>query len=210
MYLAPQINQVFETNKSKFIGELPYTTIQRRLNSVFEFPKDLKFKVESFEDFNVGEFNVSGLYDMTTDKRYVILNVSSLANNLCLTEYSFEDFKFLVSQAIQHETIHQDQYQFRQCDEDPVKLDFRNFSGTLDEEREYLSDLDEIDAYAHDIAMEIRFYYKNRNPYDVLKSIDKTRKISSYNYYRKTFKKCSWSKIKHKLLLKTYKWIPHV
>ena len=74
---------------------------------------------------------------------------------------------------------------------------------------EYYGDADEIDAYAHDIATEIKRYYPNRNPYEVLKNINKTRKVHSYNYYRRTFSKCEWGGIKKQLLKKIFNWIPH-
>lgn len=210
MYLSQQIDDVLESNRHKFIGNLSYATIIRRLGISFDFPKDLKFRFEKFKDVDVDEFMVSGLYDMAYNKKYIILNFSLYSDYLNLTEYSFETFKFYVSQVIQHETIHQDQWQYRDGTEDPVKLDFRNTTGTLREEREYLSDIDEIDAYAHDIAMEILFYYPKENPYNILKTINRRRKIPSYSYYKDTFKNTSWTKVRNRLLSKTYGWIPHV
>lgn len=210
MYLSQQIDEILEVNKHKFIGHLPYSTVIRRLGMVFDFPKDLKFRHEQFNDIDENEFSVSGLFDMTTNKKYIILNVSQYTNHLNLTNYSFNDFKFFISQVIQHETIHQDQWQYREGTEEPVKLDFRNFSGTLDEERDYLSDIDEIDAYGHDIAMEIKYFYPKEDPYNVLKNINKKRKIPSYTYYKHTFKNTTWTKVKNRLLLKTYGWLPYV
>lgn len=210
MYLSQQIDDVLESNRHKFIGNLSYATIIRRLGISFDFPKDLKFRFEKFKDVDVDEFMVSGLYDMAYNKKYIILNFSLYSDYINLTHYSFETFKFFVSQVIQHETIHQDQWQYRDGTEDPVKLDFRNTTGTLREEREYLSDIDEIDAYAHDIAMEILFYYPKENPYNILKTINRRRKIPSYLYYKDTFKNTSWTKVKNRLLSKTYGWIPHV
>lgn len=210
MYLAPAIEDILDSNKQKFIGGVEYYTLARRLSKAFGFQKDLKFKIETFDDIGKDEFTISGLFDMTTNTKYIILNFSKEHSQIKLSDYDFTTFKFLMSQCIQHETIHQNQWQYRDCDEDPVKLDFRNMIGTINEEREYLSDIDEIDAYAHDIAMEIKFHYPNQNPYHVLKRIDKVRKLQSYNYYRNTFKKCSWFKIKRHLLLKIFKWIPHV
>jgi len=210
MYLAPNIEKVFVENKSKFDGYLTYDTITRRLGKAFDFPKDLKFKIERYGDLKEQEYTVSGLYDMTCDKKYVILNVSKHSNTLNLSGHTYDEFSFLVSQTIQHETIHQNQWQHRDYIEDVVKLDFRNVYGTLSEEREYLSDVDEIDAYAHDIAMEIRFYYPNKDPYTVLRAISRSRKIPSYNYYKRTFGRCDWSAIKKRLLNKTYKWMAYV
>ena len=210
MYLAPEIDKVLDDNKHKFIGELSYNTIVRRLGLAFDFPKDLKFKVEEFKDVDVNEFTVSGLYDMINNKKYIILNVSDEGKSLEFDEKTFSSFKFLISQTIQHESIHQNQWQHRDDVDAPIKLDFRNFGGTIEEEREYLADIDEIDAYAHDIVMEMKYYYPKEDPYKVLRRIELARKIPSYRYYKYTFKNCSWYKIKKHLFSKIYKWIPYV
>jgi len=209
MYLAPEIDNLLYSNEEKFIGKLTYHTIVRRLSKLLDFPKDLKFRFETFDDIRPNEFTVSGLYDMYFDKKYVILNFSNKVNFIEFNKHSVEPLLFLVSQTIQHETIHQAQWSHREPEDEAVKLDFRNFGGTLQEEREYLSDIDEIDAYAHDIAMEIKRYYPSRDPYEVLKNINKTRKVHSYNYYRRIFSRCEWTSIKKQLLKKTYNWIPH-
>lgn len=208
MYLSEKINEALEKKKHKFVGVNGYYKIIYNLNRILG-SKDLKFKHESFSELDEESYSIAGLYDMTTDIRYVIINFSDKNLDFDLPEEGWEDFKFYLSQVIQHETIHKDQWQHRDRDEDPVKLDFRNLSGTKEEERSYLSDLDEIDAYAHDIAMEIKYFYPKKDPYDVLKHISKTRKLCSYNYYRKIFRGCDWSMIKNKLLLKTFKWMPH-
>ena len=69
MYLAPNIEKVFAENKDKFLGNLTHDAIVRRLGRAFNFPKDLKFKTERFSDLDSNEFTVSGLYDMTQDKK---------------------------------------------------------------------------------------------------------------------------------------------
>lgn len=209
MYLAPTLNKVLDDNENLFLGNLTYHTVVRRLSRIFNYPKDLKFKFETFDDLPSDCFTVSGLYDMFFNKKYVIVNFSNKQNTIWFDKYSVESFFFLVSQTIQHEAIHQHQWANREPEDEVVKLDFRIINGTLQEEREYLSDIDEIDAYAHDIAMEIKRYYAKRDPYEVLKNISKTRKIESYNYYRRTFSKCDWSKIKKQLYKKIYNWIPH-
>jgi hypothetical protein len=105
MYLAPEIDKVLDDNKHKFIGELSYNAIVRRLGLAFDFPKDLKFKVEEFKDVDVNEFTVSGLYDMINNKKYIILNVSDEGKSLDFDEKTFSSFKFLISQTIQHESM---------------------------------------------------------------------------------------------------------
>ena len=209
MYLAPDINKTLVDNEKIFIGQLTYATVVRRLNKIFGHSRDLKFKYETFGDIPLDDFTVSGLYDMFFDKKYIILNFSNKTNTIVFNRHTIEPFFFLVSQTIQHETIHQNQWMNRDAGDEAVKLDFRIMNGTAAEEKEYLSDIDEIDAYAHDIAMEIKRYYPNRNPYEVLKNIQKTRKLSSFNYYRQTFSKCDWYKIKKQLYKKIYNWMPY-
>ena len=208
MYLAPALDEKLESRKYRLLGAPYYETIVRVLRRAVG-EKDLKVRYELFDDFDENEYSVSGLFDMHENSRYVIFNFSKHSNNLWIDSKRWKEFKFLVSQAIQHETIHQYQWQNRDAGDEPVKLDFRNLVGASEEDREYLSDPDEIDAYGHDIAMEIKFYYPKKNPYQILANLDRTKKISSYLYYKNTFKGCDWSNIRKKLLLKTYKWIPH-
>jgi hypothetical protein len=209
MFLAESINDTLESKKSKLVGWNGYYTIVSVLNRAFG-QKDLKFKLETFDYFEKDDYSVSGLYDMNEDKKYIILNFSSRHIDITLQPYDWNKFKFLVSQVIQHETIHQFQWTFREPYQEKLQLDFRNFSGSKEEEKLYLSELDEIDAYAHDIAMEIKFFYPKRDPYDVLRNINKSRKLWSYFYYKKTFRGDEWQPIKSRLLKKTFKWLPYV
>ena len=74
---------------------------------------------------------------------------------------------------------------------------------------DYLAEIDEIDCYAHDIAMEIREFYPKMDPFVVLGSINKRRKIWSWRYYRNTFKHSpDWSEVRDRLLKKIYLWLP--
>lgn len=209
MHLGIEIDEILTSNKKKFVGRHTYSTITRRLGSIFNFPKDLKFKYECYNDIEPETFTVSGLFDMCYNKKYVILNVSKKDCSLYLDDCGFESFKFYLSQTIQHETIHQMQWSHRDEIDEAVKLDFRNMTGSINEERDYLSDIDEIEAYAHDIAMEIKYFYPDSDPLEILKTINKRRKVPSYSYYRKTFRNCDWSCIKNRLLNKTYKWMPY-
>jgi len=210
LYLSKDIDQRFTQNRNKFKGFVSYRSIATRLRNTFKGIDNLKFKVVKFEELDVNEFSVGGLYDQTTDMKYVILNLSKYSEEMLFDGHLWKDFSFLVSQTIQHETIHQDQFKHREdCDEE-AEIDFKFTPLDTVEDRYYLSDNDEIDAYAHDIAMEIKHFYPLRNPYEVLKSISSKRKLPSFSYYKNTFKGCEWGGIKKRLLLKTYKWIPHV
>lgn len=210
MYLSKDIDQRFTQHRNKFKGFVSYRAIATRLRNTFKGIDNLKFKVVKFEDLDVNEFSVGGLYDQTTNTKYVILNLSKYSEEMLFDSHLWKDFYFLISQTIQHETIHQDQFKHREdCDEE-ADIDFKFAPQDTVEDRYYLADNDEIDAYAHDIAMEIKHFYPLSNPYEVLKSINSKRKLPSFSYYKNTFKGCEWSDVKKRLLLKTYKWIPHV
>ena len=211
MYLAPAIDQVLEDKKSKLLGRLTYYQIAGTLTRGYkkaEIP--FKFRFETFDDYGPEDISVSGLYDMVEDIKYVVLNFPKQQKHYSVSNENWREFKFAVSQVCQHETIHELQWQNRDTGGEPCTLDFRNLTGSISEDKEYLADIDEIDAYGHDIAMEIKYSYPNKDPYEILKTIDSRRKVWSYIYYKKTFKGDDWSNIKNRLLKKTYQWMPHV
>lgn len=210
MYLSKDIDQRFTQNRSKFIGFVSYRALTTRLRSTFSDFNNLKFKIVKFEDLDVNQYSVGGLYDQSSDVKYVILNLSKYSEEMMFDAHNWKEFSFIISQTIQHETIHQDQFKHREDIDEKLEIDFRFVPLDTVEDRYYLADNDEIDAYAHDIAMEIKHFYPLHNPYEVLKSINSKRKLPSFSYYKNTFKGCEWSDIKKRLLLKTYKWIPHV
>lgn len=212
MYLAPIIDEVLESKKSKLIGRNTHYYVASVLNRAFQKVEPFKFRYETYEDYGKDDYSVSGLYDMDTDIRYIILNFPKNLKYFALEEKRWSEFKFAVSQVCQHESIHKCQWSFRngyETENEP--LEFRNKNDVpVDELQLYLSDPDEIEAYAHDIAMEIKFYYSKSNPYEVLKAAGKKRKLWSYSYYKKTFKDEDWDIINKHLLKKTYRWLSHV
>lgn len=209
MYLSQHIDDVLESKKHKLVGTSGYFNFITTLNRAFG-EKDLKFKYECFNDIEKDLYSISGLYDMSKDTRYVILNFSRDSFDFTLDLECWDSFKFFISQVIQHETIHQNQWIQREEVVEPIECDFKAMMSTnKEEEMDYLSEPDEIDAYAHDIAMEIKFFYPKKDPYVVLKNINNLRKIPSFGVYKKTFKGYDWSLIRKHLLLKTYKWIPY-
>jgi hypothetical protein len=68
-----------------------------------------------------------------------------------------------------------------------------------------LSDVDEVEAYAHDLAMEIEFYYSKYKINDVLRNPSRFRKLTTYKVYKNAFKNTDWTNIRKMLLKKTYK-----
>jgi hypothetical protein len=210
MFLAPVIDQTLESTKSKLLGRPSYSQITGVLNRAFKKTEPFKFRYETYLDYGEHDFSVSGLYDMEKNVKYVIVNFPREHSNFTISEKNWSELKFAISQVCQHESIHQNQWQFRELDGLPVALDFRNLSGDISEEKEYLAEIDEIDAYGHDIAMEIKYCYPNKDPYHILRTISGRKKLWSYNYYKKIFKGDDWSDIKKRLLKKTFLWLPYV
>lgn len=210
MYLSKDIDHCFNNNQSKFDGYVSYRSLSARLRHTFKSIDNLKFKIIRTNHLCVNEFSVAGLYDQSKNMKYVILNLSKYSNEMLFDKPLLKDFTFLISQTIQHETIHQDQFKHRKDTDLEAELDFRISAIDTVEEKLYLSDYDEIDAYAHDIAMEMKQFYPLSDPYDILKTIYSKRKLPSFSYYKNTFKGCEWDQVKKRLFLKTYKWIPYV
>jgi len=74
----------------------------------------------------------------------------------------------------------------------------------------YLADKDEIDAYAHDLALEILKYYFKNDPYVILSSLKNRRYCWTFQYYKRTFKNQDWVKVKKRLLKKTFLWLQRI
>lgn len=211
MYLATEIDQILESKKDKLTKSLSYFHLCEILNRAFKKTIPFKFKYETYREYERNAYSISGLYDMDEDVKYIIFNLSDSTKSLYLGENRWKEFRFSVSQVCQHETIHQLQWQHRDSGSyEKYPLEFRECKGSREEEKEYLSDPDEIDAYAHDIAMEIKFFYPKHDPVHILKTISQRKKVWSYSYYKRTFKNDDWNYIRTPLLKKAYRWLPHV
>lgn len=211
MYLAGLIDHVLEDSKYMLVGKTYHQILADTLTKQFEKHEPFIFRIERHLFLSVTDLAVSGLYDQEEDKKYITLNVSKHFKKYQLEPDKWSDFKFLVSQVCQHESIHQNQWRKRGIEHfefDPVI--FKSEKTSRLEQQLYLADLDEIDAYAHDIAMEIKYYYPKCNPYTILKNISKKRKLWSYTFYKNTFRGEDWSYIRQQLHKKIYSWLPHV
>lgn len=206
MYLTTDIDNLLEDNKFRFMNEsITYKAMQRRLNKLFKKQHNVEFKIEKYDDFENDAISFSGIYDMFEEKTYIILNVSDHTDNIKV--HKWEYFKFLLSQCIQHEKIHECQWSFRSCDEPCEKQWRESDKRDINDERLYLSERDELEAYGHDIALEIKYFYPNSDPMYVLSNINNYKRITSWNYYKKTFKGVNWLSLKKILLKKAFYWI---
>jgi hypothetical protein len=219
MYLASKLHKEIEKHfpPDDIIGsELTYGQISRRMNKILR-PLGAKGKI--VRDVNLKNtvssyqyYSFSGHYDTEEKVIPIVINAHFAPNKkkFLFTRARYNGFMFMLSQTIQHEFIHKSQYEFRPEHSDRLIKVYH--SDKLSKKRlkhiEYLSTWCEIEAYAHDIAMEINQYYPTSNPATILKYIDGHRKLYSYKFYKDAFKGTEWDRLKKSLMRKIWRWIP--
>jgi hypothetical protein len=201
----------------KFIGKsVTYRDLSKMLNALLR-PLGAKARVVRDEDItaitNKREiFDFSGYFDTQIESFpiCVILHVAHDKNTLSFTREKYNKFLFWLSRVVQHEFIHKSQFTFRpEQAEKKLKVYFsKRISKQRVEQIEYLREFCEVEAYAHDLALEINTHYANVTAEKIIKNIDKYRKLQTFVKYKTAFKGTEWSRVRKSLLKKTLKWIP--
>ena len=217
MYLANKLHKELKNHFSDdIIGqEVPYGIISRKLNKILG-PMGAKISIKRDKELRVNKgckqqfYSFSGYYDTDTEDIRLFIHFPSNRKTFKFTKTNYKGMVFMFSQIVQHEFIHQSQYAFRPEQSDRlVKV---HHSDRLSKPRlkqiEYLSSWCEIEAYAHDIAMEIKQYYSHVKPELVIRHIDSQKKLYSYRVYKDAFKGTDWDRLKKSLLRKIWRWIP--
>jgi hypothetical protein len=154
-------------------------------------------KIELNENFG---YILGASYDSDIDQIGIDVFLKSDDFRFSLREKEWKLFRFKMSQIIQHELIHREQYK---------KKNVEGFC-SVSNARSYLSNPDEIDAYSHDIAMEILYFYGESQKYKIIRNISRKKEVESYRMYENTFKNSNWESIRKKLIKKTYLWLNYV
>ena len=104
------------------------------------------------------------------------------------TQKTWDKFKYRVIQTLMHEMIHFMQYDRRYDESSNYVVPYKRVGHSLkDAERRYLSEFDEIQAYAHCVYLDFKMKKPNV-PIDVLLSrCKKHRDSSTLHYFLKTF-----------------------
>lgn len=220
MYLANKIHKELKQyfSADELIGrEVPYGEISKRLNKILR-PIGAKIRVNRDKTLKVKRgskrqvYGFAGYYDTGRKKNAIVLsiNLPPSRNTFKFTRTNYNGLTFMFSQIVQHEFIHESQFAFRpeQAERKVKVLHSNKISKKRLDEIEYLREWCEIEAYAHDIAMEINQYYNHLNPSTVIKHIDTHNKLYSYLVYKRAFKGTDWNRLKKSLLLKVWRWIP--
>lgn len=219
MYLANKLQKELDEHFSadEFLYKsVKYSKISESLNKIVK-PLDARVRVIRDKKMKVPYgskhqiYTISGYFDTLKKKNAIMINIhlNPVKKEFKFTRSGFNSFRFMFSQVVQHEFIHKTQYTFRPKQSDrQIKV---HYSQQLSKQRlkeiDYLSSWCEIEAYAHDIAMEIKQYHSDKNPEMVIKQIDKYRNLYSYNCYKKAFKGTDWNRLKKSLLRKVWRWV---
>ena len=216
MYIASKLHKQMDVHFSPddFIGKkLSYVDVSKALNTIVR-PLGACVRVVRFSNLNTARdiFDFSGYFDVQKkrNKIGITLHVPKNRNSITITKSAYNRLRFHLSQVVQHEFIHLSQFSFRpEQAERKIKV---YHSHTLSKQQvneiEYLSEWFEIEAYAHDIAMEINYFYPKRKPHAVINQIDKFTNLYSYKKYKEGFKGTEWNRLRTSLLRKCWKWIP--
>jgi hypothetical protein len=220
MYLASKIHKELNIHfaPNDIIGrEIPYGEISKMLNNILH-PMGAKIRVNRDKTLKMRKgnriqpYSFSGYFDTGKKKNAIVLNIhlTPSRKTFKFTRTNYNGFIFMFSQVVQHEFIHKSQYAFRPDQANRLVKVYH--SDKLSKERikqiDYLREWCEIEAYAHDIAMEINQYYPDVKPETIIKHIDKHKKLYSYRFYLNTFRGTDWDRLKKSLLRKIWRWLP--
>lgn len=122
-----------------------------------------------------------------------------------MTPGQFSDFRFELSETLQHEMIHYGQWMNWQWDTGHHRIP------ACKQDREeallYFADKCEVEAYGHDLAMEIRYYYPDVDPEEVIASLPHRSRTYAYIQYKRAFAGLDWDNIRQHLIKHTRKWL---
>lgn len=213
MHLAPRINRRIDKMHARLRGKVP---LENLLDLVQDAVRPWGANVYIMPDSTLSHYascSISGSFECSRKRRPIdiMLHFSEGTEVYNFNPKRWRNFRFLLSSVLQHELIHKAQYSRRPSADSCLYYDIKAGARSDKEYMDYLAELDEIDAYAHDIAMEIKEFYPTEDPYAVLATINNREGIWSWHHYQEHFKDTDdWSSVHDRLLKKTYLWLPQV
>ena len=131
--------------------------------------------------------SIAGEYDI--EKRQCCLIIyTDYFNTFPFTETSWNNFKFRLITCLQHEIIHYMQYDRRDDQWSHYVVPYKKaHSKRKNDERKYLSEFDEIQAYAHCVLMDFKSRRPNMDVETLLNRCKTHRDSKTLHYILKTF-----------------------
>lgn len=145
------------------------------------------FKEKSKADFFKSHVCVGGEYD--TENRQCIIQIhTDQYDTFQFTDRSWDRFKFKLIQVEMHELIHFMQYDRRGDEWSNYIVPYKRVGQVKkDAERRYLSEFDEIQAYAHCIFLDYKMFKPNVPVSELLARSKFKRDSNTFHYILKTF-----------------------
>lgn len=135
----------------KYLIEKDYTAIKRYLNRLginVQYLRDKKLRKR--------DVVISGEYDCEQDKVVIFISTYRGMNYVNYNQYKRVKTIAEIIVTIMHELIHRKQFEYRGTLNDKHYLFQRTGDPKMDEEYEYLSDTDEVPAFAHCVYTELK------------------------------------------------------
>jgi len=131
--------------------------------------------------------SIAGEYDI--EKRQCCLIIyTDYFNTFPFTENGWRNFKFRLITCLQHEIIHYMQYDRRDDQWSHYVVPYKKaHNKRKNDERQYLSEFDEIQAYAHCILMDFKSRRPNMDIETLLNRCKTHRDSRTLTYFLKTF-----------------------
>lgn len=123
------------------------------------------------------------------DDRQIIMQLYTLSfDKHQFTEKSWVKFKYRFIQTLMHEMIHFMQYDRRADQWSNYVLPHKKIGhAKKDAERKYLSEFDEIQAYAHCVFLDFKVYRPNLSTEELIARAKKKRDSTTLHYFLKAF-----------------------
>ena len=130
---------------------------------------------------------VSGAYE-PSDRQCVLIIHNLSFDRFPFTDKSWDRFKYRLIQTLMHELVHFMQYDRRSDEWSNYVVPYKKVGiAKKDAERRYLSEFDEIQAYAHCVYIDFKMRRPKVDIYTLLSRCKNTRDSSTLHYVLKTF-----------------------
>lgn len=206
MYLARKINKRLKPLYDALRGRdtILHSDLRKLIQTAIR-PFDARVMMYG-EAITNDDIGISGVFE-PANKRWPItieVHVSKYRDKVYLTQKNIKHMVYAIFQSLSHELIHQYQYRYRE-DDAPILVYSLGDMAPMNPLQAYLAEIDEIDAYAHDIAVDLFHHY----PHDYMDHLRNGRYMNSlaWKMYQDAFEGTDWKDIHNRLLKKTYQHI---
>jgi len=205
LYLTIKVNKALESLEKILLCQMTHKEIVSEVRSAIR-PFGSRLEVKWIPELDLSEISVSGTFDAERKRQPICVTLLFSSNHKQIhnwTDKRRHAFMFELSQVLQHEMIHKSQNSQRIEGDSGFNVE----RDKVTQQRTYLSNKDEIGAYAHDIALEIVEHYGGRKRFKTATQLDRKKLVESYKVYKKAFAGTDWSKTQKALYKKIYKWM---